>query len=66
MMGSFGLVSWFFLFGAVLPAVLVLCTSRVRGFEKLGWTLVSLFLSWVGFAVFMIVMSTRASHAESR
>jgi|GEM_PF-2418794 len=66
MIGTYGLVQWFFVLGALLPAALVLGTNRVSGFEKLGWTLVSLFLSWVGFTVFMIVMSTRASHAEGR
>ena len=66
-MGSNGSLVLMFAFGMfLLPSLLVLCSSNVRGFEKTGWTLVSFFLSWVGFAVFMIVISTRANHADSR
>jgi hypothetical protein len=42
-----------------LPALLVLFSSKVRGYEKLGWALVSFFLSWLGFMVFLIVHASR-------
>jgi hypothetical protein len=45
----------------VLPAALVLLSPKVRGFEKLGWVLASLLLSWLGFAVFMAAQSQRRS-----
>ena len=51
------LVDWLPILLVVLPFLLVLCSSRVRGYEKLGWALISLFLSWIGFAAFMIVQS---------
>ena len=43
----------------VLPALLVVASSKVHGYEKLGWSLVSLFLSWVGFMVFLITHGSR-------
>ena len=51
----------FFVFLAmfVLPPVLVMASSKVRGYEKLGWSLVSLFLSWIGFMVFLITHGSR-------
>ena len=45
----------------LLPPALVLLSPKVRGFEKLGWALASLLLSWLGFAVFMAAHSHRRS-----
>ncbi|HVT31917.1 MAG TPA: hypothetical protein VHE32_04690 [Rhodanobacteraceae bacterium] len=45
----------------LLPPALVLLSPKARGFEKLGWALAALFLSWLGFAVFMAVQSRRRS-----
>lgn len=53
----------FYLFLALflLPPLLVVGSSKVRGYEKLCWTLISLFLSWLGFLVFMVVHGGRTA-----
>jgi hypothetical protein len=43
----------------VLPAALVLFSRKVAGYEKFCWSLVSLFLSWLGFLTFLIVTALR-------
>jgi hypothetical protein len=61
-MGSYQGFHWIIL-GVIflLPAILVMFSSKVHGFEKAGWALVALFLSWIGFAVFMTVQALRPS-----
>jgi len=38
-----------------LPPVLVLMSGKVAGGAKAGWALLAFFLSWIGFAIFLIV-----------
>ncbi len=54
------LLDWMPIVILVAPALLVLASRRVHGYEKLGWTLVSLFLSWIGFAAFLVVHANRS------
>lgn len=60
-MGSFPIGFFYFVLLAlfVLPSLLVVVSSRVRGYEKLGWSLVTFFLSWIGFMFFLITHSSR-------
>jgi hypothetical protein len=55
-----GLV-WLFILAValLLPAVLVLFSPKVHGWEKIAWTLVSVVFSWMGFVVFLIVIGLR-------
>jgi hypothetical protein len=56
---------WVFVFVIfLLPATLVAFSPKVRGYEKLGWSLFSFVLSWLGFVIFLMVSSNRpnASH----
>lgn len=48
----------------LLPAALVAFSPKVRGYEKLAWSLFSFALSWLGFVIFLMVSSNRpnASH----
>ena len=39
----------------VFPSLFVLFSGRSHGGAKFGWFLVTLFFSWLGFAVFLIV-----------
>ena len=48
----------------VLPASLVIASNKVRGYEKLGWSLISVFLSWIGFMVFLITHGSRQPTAR--
>ena len=43
-----------------LPALLVVASIKVSSYEKLGWSLISLFLSWAGFMVFLITHGSRS------
>jgi hypothetical protein len=52
---SFQLVLLILLAVFLLPIVWVLFSSRSHGGAKLGWFVVVLFFSWLGFAVFLIV-----------
>jgi len=52
-------ILFFMLTAFLLPPVLVLVSSKVRGYDKFAWTLVSFFLSWLGFLVFLAVHSGR-------
>ena len=39
----------------LLPPALVLMSGKVVGSAKAGWALLAFFLSWIGFAIFLIV-----------
>ena len=60
-MGSFPIGFFYFMVLVifVLPPVLVLGSSRARGYDKFCWSLVSFFLSWLGFMFFLITHSSR-------
>lgn len=60
-MGSFPIGFFYFVLFTffVLPPLLVVASSKVRGYEKFGWSLVSFFLSWIGFMFFLITHSSR-------
>ena len=38
-----------------VPVIWVLVSGRSRGGAKLGWSILALFLSWIGLAAFLIV-----------
>ncbi|HEY8010435.1 MAG TPA: hypothetical protein VIE67_05500 [Rudaea sp.] len=59
-MGTFSLFHWLVVFVLLLVAPLfVLLSPRVTGYEKLGWVIVTVFSSWIGLAVFLIVTAGR-------
>jgi hypothetical protein len=43
----------------LLPATLVALSPKVRGYDKFGWSLFSLILSWLGFVIFLLASSNR-------
>jgi hypothetical protein len=49
----------------LLPPVLVLMSGRTAGGPKLGWALLAFFLSWIGFAIFLIVNAGRLVPAKN-
>lgn len=52
---------FFVVFG--IPILWVLLSSRSHGGAKFGWLIVTLFFSWIGFAVFLI--TTQATKNRS-
>lgn len=36
----------------LLPVIIALTSKKAKGIHKLGWSLVSLFFSWLGFLVY--------------
>jgi hypothetical protein len=50
----------------LLPAVVVMCSSRVRGGEKFGWVLVTVVFTWWALLAFMIVTTLRNSNRIPR
>ncbi len=36
----------------LLPVIIALTSKKAKGVHKLGWSLVSLFFSWLGFLVY--------------
>ena len=58
----FPFVVAFFIY--VLPLLWVLVSGRSRGGAKLGWFIVVLIFSWLGFAVFLI--ATQAPREKPR
>jgi len=38
----------------LVPAVLVLNSRRTSGSKKLGWFLITIFLSWLGYGFFLV------------
>lgn len=50
---SFGHVAMLLLLW-IVPAVLVIGSSSVRGRAKVLWTFACLFTAWIGFAAFLI------------
>jgi hypothetical protein len=48
----------------LLPGGLVLLSPRVRGSAKVGWGLLAVFFSWVGYAVFLIVNAERVAPVQ--
>lgn len=49
----------------LLPIVWVLFSSRSHGDAKLGWFVVVLFFSWLGFAVFLIVTQSSRNQTST-
>ena len=52
-------------FLVMLPPLLILCSSRAKGAEKVGWAILALFMSWVGYAAFLIIKSILSHQNES-
>jgi len=50
----------------LLPAIIVMCSSRVHGGEKFGWIVVTVFLTWWAFLAFMIVTTLRNNNRIPR
>lgn len=51
----------------LLPMSLIGFSSRVSGWAKAGWVVVTMLLSWLGFALFLLMTGYRqASHNEHR
>lgn len=51
----------------LLPMTLIGFSSRVSGWAKAGWVMVTMLLSWLGFALFLLMTSYRqASHNEHK
>ena len=48
----------------VVPVIWVLMSSRSHGGAKFGWFLVTIFFSWLGLAVFLII--TQAPRGDSQ
>lgn len=38
----------------LLPPILVLISRRTSGSKKFGWFFISLFLSWLGYGLFLV------------
>jgi len=52
--GASALIIFFALCGWLFCPLFVLFSSRSQGGAKFGWFLITLFFSWLGFAVFLI------------
>ena len=37
-----------------LPVILVAYSKRIQGNKKLGWIIISFFLSWAGYGLFLV------------
>ncbi|HPG39382.1 MAG TPA: hypothetical protein PLP19_01050 [bacterium] len=37
------------------PPILVLVSKRANGSKKYGWLLITLFLSWLGYLLFLLI-----------
>lgn len=56
MFGSFGFYELIFIFMiSIPPIILVLVSNRIKGSKKFGWFLVCLFLSWLGYGLFLVL-----------
>lgn len=40
-----------------LPAILILLSKKVSGGKKIGWFILGIVTSWIGYALFQIVES---------
>lgn len=49
-----GFVFVFALVFALIPVLLVLASKRVQGGEKIGWALIVLFTSYLGYGFFLV------------
>lgn len=56
----------FFFMLMLLPAILVLISSKVAGLEKISWAFGCFFCSWAGFIVFLVVTSLRPDVRATR
>ena len=50
-----GLLIVLFLLISLMPIIWVLASGRSHGGAKFGWFLVTVFFSWLGLAVFLIM-----------
>ena len=48
----------------LIPFFLVVASPKVKGLGKLGWAVLVLFTSWVGYLAFFIVKSFMAQRIE--
>jgi len=56
-MFGMGHIELFFIL--LLPPILVLISPRVGGSKKIGWFLIALFLSWLGYGLFLVLASEK-------
>jgi len=54
MLGSIGAPELIIILIVLLPPILVLFSRHTSGGTKLAWFLVSLFLSWLGYILFLV------------
>lgn len=50
----------------LLPMFLIGLSSRVSGWAKAGWVVVTMLLSWLGFALFLLMTACRQTDDQSR
>lgn len=55
------LLTIFILFGSLLiPLMLTLFSKRANGGQKVGWAILVLCTSWIGYAIFLILAPATA------
>ena len=65
MFGPIGITEIFLIFLIYgVPIILIAVSPRTRGSKKFGWILLSLFLSWLAYALFLIFTSKSGTKAS--
>ena len=68
-MGSIGIWQLLILLIVVFPVIPLLLTAfskRANGAQKVGWVILIVFTSWIGYAIFLIVTSFMNTQSQQQ